>query len=401
MAADLRLPLGGYYRPGRFMPVGFSGKGEDVELSAAGAVRLHIAGAQEGVAPWLIIGASGVTSPAISESTPLQALGPDEKLVGLAGVDVALPGDLFGDQMVVRETLDAVDPLPGAPVAWESLDAVAMSETAFGRLRADQFKTLVAGGTAVLVEAGNGDRAPPPNGAGVTWRRDGAWWRCDGMPSLSAGAGGAAFAPLEDWAPETSDQTRRQILVLGTGFTLVMLALVCGRRSWRWHAGACVACLAVTGVWQSRRPETESRQGTVWLEGASGGVGADDTWTYIRGLRPTTVELPWAGDIELPVPAREQDATAMRLDCDGQGNPLGYFCPLGRMESICLVSRTIQGQVTPDGVTWAVVTATVSPLRRLLPDVYPQCVVVGETPSGSPDVWPSLVVRLMALGPGQ
>ena len=130
---QVSLPLEGYYRAGRYMPVRVVVRGEtagELTLSADGAVptivRLsgHDANA---IVPLLVVreplGPLGWTLPD-GRTGQLQArliaLGEQDRLVGTSGTNANDAAVLFRDKTIVSVSLDLADPIPDPAMAWEA-----------------------------------------------------------------------------------------------------------------------------------------------------------------------------------------------------------------------------------------------------------------------------------------
>src|SRR5947209_4611739 len=99
------MPLEGYYRPGRFMPVRVKVQGErnSILLRATGAMPTSLlrSGDGEAIAPWLMVESSvhGAQWLAGGKDHPIEpdlhSLNDNEKLVGAAGVESRLADTIF------------------------------------------------------------------------------------------------------------------------------------------------------------------------------------------------------------------------------------------------------------------------------------------------------------------
>jgi len=176
-AVSVSLPLEGYHRAGRYMPVRVIVQGEpagELTLSADGAVTttLQLNGAAADVIVPLLV----VTDPLgpIAWSLPdgrkgtvetkLTALGDQDRLVGYSGGNAGAAAGLFAGKTIIPVALDLAEPLRGQVAAWETLDAAVLD-----RPPPDfTVRFLAVGGTAIVVRS----PAQPPDVV-LPWRRVG------------------------------------------------------------------------------------------------------------------------------------------------------------------------------------------------------------------------------------
>src|SRR3954465_1402556 len=127
-AVEMSMPLGGYWRPGRYMPLRVTARdaGISVEIGGEGVIAVRVSlrdGRFDGIVPVLAL-----SDPRI-HNQPTRQLRPEQRLVGFTTIDIPFAQDLFPGTTIVPIQLAAGDPLPGAAVAWETLDAVVLDNT--------------------------------------------------------------------------------------------------------------------------------------------------------------------------------------------------------------------------------------------------------------------------------
>jgi hypothetical protein len=374
---DVSLPLGEYYRPGRYLPVRVVARGVSndapIRIEAAGAVPTEFSptggSAADAVAPLLAVttmtdarwsvpgGARGAIVPA------LRALGDDERLVGLLTTDSgaqALAAELFPGKSIVSVPLDVATPLPGPAVAWGALDAVVLDETVAARLDEARVATLLAAGTAVAVRSG----ARP--GGGWPWERRGAWWVANRTPAGPEDLiEPAAYEPAMAWSPGWPAPLRRRVVLILVAFALLALAATLWRS--RYVVVAVVALALVTlgslAAWRAGAPSTASATGAVRVNDA---WTQHDTWTFHRGLATGEGDEGVSG-VGRPVFAsrRHFEGAGVRLLAGADG-ALSFRYRLEPGRTLAFVDRRVDPRVTG-----AVARARVSsPLRPLAQSLY-------------------------------
>src|SRR5439155_11703552 len=129
------LPMAGYYRPGRYMPLHVvSNNTKKLELRQDGVLPIDVVGlgfSTDAIIPALILGdgPSDVVHVRTDDGVhdvqlSLRPLAANEKLVGVVGHHSSFSQWLFPNQEVIPIPLDAAKPLPGPAAAWELLDAI-------------------------------------------------------------------------------------------------------------------------------------------------------------------------------------------------------------------------------------------------------------------------------------
>src|SRR5262249_36965317 len=103
---QIELPLQGYYRPGKFMPVLVESGDLLLQIQSPGIVTAQINRA--GIVPLLMLDSTPSMLNVGSGEFPLHALSPDQRLIGLAVDDDShLAEKLFPNQEIIRVHLDS------------------------------------------------------------------------------------------------------------------------------------------------------------------------------------------------------------------------------------------------------------------------------------------------------
>src|SRR4051812_33704573 len=165
--ADLSvtLPLGPYYRPGKYIPVhvtatllensdswlvvaadNVTSNPTDISLGA-GRTSINLRqGRIDAVVPWLVLDGRAKRpklfvekSEDFAQGPELKLLGESERLVGWTTPDEAFARQLLhGAPKIIPIALDPADPIKGHAAAWEMLDAIILDATSGTRLEQSQ-----------------------------------------------------------------------------------------------------------------------------------------------------------------------------------------------------------------------------------------------------------------------
>jgi hypothetical protein len=346
---QLSLPLEGYYRPGRYMPVRLVVRGEGsgpLKLTAEGAVPV-----------WLDVGSTGnaidVTVPLLVVRAPLgplswslpngrsgrlearlTPLGEEDRLVAHSGTDAADAASLFPGKTIVPIALDLAAPLqaPRAVMAWEVLDGLVVDRAPGNH----QVSFLTVGGTAVVVRS-----ATAPEPGWLQWQWVGKTWVMFQPPAGPRGVVvPAAYDAASGWNPGRPPHLRRQALLLAAVFAIVVVGLTLWRS--RLAVAAVVALSVVaTGAlvfWTARQSTVEGAGGTVLVR--RGGLFQGDEWVYFKSLAPAAAEFPcYAGTKPIFSSAEDVERTGMRLECNPDGIPLRFTFRLQPDATIAFLTR--------------------------------------------------------------
>ena len=344
---QVSLPLEGYYRPGRFMPVHVKVQAERNVISLHAIDSLptlfQINGNNEGIVPWLTTGnsvreaaweAGGVGHPI---ELTLHPLNDRQKLVAIAGADSQIALALFPDMTVIAIPLDISRPVLKPASAWESLDAAVLSSTAMAQLDDEQIQTLLAAGTYLVVRSVTRPDIRWP------WKQSGANWILKHQPAGPAGCIDAdVYGPTYSWDRGWPKRFRREIIIWATLFCIVFLAVSLWRSRWTaWGcATACIVAALVFGLRYSRQSPVLELQTAVGVNDQK--LTQLDLWSWRTTLRETDVHMP-TGGLTSPILATAGQAEQLnvQLICAPDGNPREIRCHLKPGQSIALRRRLV------------------------------------------------------------
>lgn len=346
--ADVRvsLPLEGHYRPGKYMPVHVAIGGADgpITLRAAGAVptQMQAPAGQDAILPWLPVTGSirdvhceSGGSGGASIDLPIRALAGNEKLVGVAGEDADAARPLFPGKTIVPIALNLSQPLPGPPCAWETLDALVLSEAAFARLSEDQWQTLAAAGTALIVHSSQAPNRSWP------WRKVGNDWVLSYLPagpdSLTEDE---VYMPTYGWERGWPPSFRRRAILLAVLFSIFVTALALWRSRWAVVAllGFCAMTAGGLAWWYSRvSPMLELVRGVMVLDDS---VAQYDSWMWRSPVHETDDTMPSVG-LTHPyfASAQQIEQTGIRLIYRASDGRMQFAYHLDRGQSLAFLTR--------------------------------------------------------------
>ena len=401
---QVSLPLQGYYRAGRYMPVRVVVRREkagELTLSASGAVTttLQLNGrAADAIVPLLVVRdplgpitwmlPDGRQGRVEAELTPL---GEQDRLVGFTDADAAAATPLFAGKSIIPVPLDPSRLLHKPVPAWEALDAVVLDERPVGAL-----PFLTASGTAVVVR---GEVAPKANW--LPWRRVGDAWVMAQQPLGPRGAiVPEAYEPAYGWKPGRPMSVRRDLLLIAVVFAILALALTL----WRSRLALVVTVVLSAGA-TAALAYRAGRQGVIATAQASvfvrrGENFQADHWTYFKSIAPTSARFQ-PGVMTKPVFASPTHAErcGLKLACDPEGLPTKFLFQLNTDTAMAFITREAIHRASdkpPDS------DARASPLWPLVRLAYlgPGARAAGEVPAdagaGDPEIerhWPGIVIE--------
>jgi len=371
-AADWSLPLNGYYRLGHYMPVRFPASAAEFRISADGMVKTVVSNPVGGVAPCFV---SREPAPDSPMAVQLHELGLDERLVGIAADAGDIPQILFPGQKILTVPLDPVHPLEGSPAAWQTLDAIVMTNSAAASLPRDEINSLLAGGVSLAVSGG--DQSAPS--AQWPWQPVHGGWILRAPAAPIAAASDDFYTPITGWSPGRPPIYRWQIVVFGVilAIAVLLISLLAPRWSGALALLLAIAAIVAAGLWQKFQPEYSENGGAIVSPDAV------DVWVFDRALLPCVIHKLYRG-LLLPIVPVHGGPDAVTLMCDPAGTPtsLDYQLTAGRAGVSLQRSTLIPHPVdTSPEIT--------TPLRFLLP-FYPGLSPVGQI--AQPGGWPSLVL---------
>jgi hypothetical protein len=402
-AAEVRvsLPLEGYYRAGRYMPVRVVRSGEPtgdlMTLSADGAVPTMVqltSVPTDAIVPLLVVteplgpitwslqgGRKGTVE------TKLTALGGDDRLVGYSGGDAGAATALFAGKTIIPVALDLAQPLREPYAAWETLDAAVLD-------RAPRSAALAAGGTAIVVRTG-----ARPSANVLPFRQAGDAWVMSHDPLGPRGViAPEAYEPTYGWHPGRSPAVRRQVVLIAVLFTVLVVAATLWRSRLAVAAVVtlCVAACGALAYRASHQSPVTAARGVVLVR--RGDALQSDQWEFYKSMAATTAEYRPA-PMARPVFASAQhyQRAGLRLWCDPDGQPILFTFPLTPRTSMAFLTRSAAptSDERPDP------TARDSPLWPLVREGYlrPGFRAAGEVSGARRDgstvqqePWPGIVV---------
>ncbi|HEX2974049.1 MAG TPA: hypothetical protein VHP11_17080, partial [Tepidisphaeraceae bacterium] len=383
-SAEISLPLEGYYRPGRYMPVHITAdlpaRDTPLLLQGQGVIPTQIntpPARLDVIVPLLPL---DNTLRSLCYSTgqtqsPLRALQPSQRLVGLVADDLNIAQQLFPNHTVIPLRLDPATPLPGPIAAWQTLDAIVLDQPLAQQLGPSTLATLLAGGTRLVV------RSPAPPDSVWPWSRLNDCWVL--TPDLAgpvlAGPNPSALAPVQGWRAEWPSAFRYRIVLFAAIGAILLLSLTMVR--WRFTpllvlllSAAIVLLLA---SWSKNRAAVLLRSGQVVV--LRNALAQTDLWHYYASPNATTVQVPW---LELTWPffddRADRDAMQVSLLCQPDGQPLSFVCRLPPSLKIGFLSRSLSQVSLPA----ASAATPANPLLRLSQRAYlrPGDQVLGQLP---------------------
>jgi hypothetical protein len=384
--ATVELPLEGYYRVGKYMPVSISTMGS-VDVRGPGLVPVRMPSAvADCVIPVLMIDRTLGEISVGSETKPvdLRLLGDNERLVGTIG-NAGVAGRFLREKTIAIP-LDATNPLRGPAIAWETLDAVVIDGPMPSTIDPKTLETLLAAGVTFAVRT---DRAP---GAKWPWAREGEWWvlRLD-PPGPRSAIAPAAYGPVSGWAPGSSTRVRAQAVAIGAMVAIAALAVTLVRTRYTMVGIAGVAVLGVLFVaaWVARQPALREVSGEVVL---TGGSLQTDRWVYQKAVRATEAEyLCDRSTRPMLISGDQAREIGLVLECNADGSPRKFSATLARDRTIAYLLR----EVISSWSGMAIAKRSESPLQTLARDFYvrPGIRIIGETFETRPLQWSGVVLE--------
>ena len=301
-AVEVTLPLGGYWRPGRYMPARVTARaaGSSIDIGAEGVIAVRVPlrdGRFDDVVPLLVM-----SEPRGIGDKPMRQLRPEQRLVGFTTIDLHLAQELFPGDTIVPIQLSAADPLPGAAAAWETLDAVVLDNTV-SNITEEKLRELGTCGVVVAWRPGEVNR---PNLIGPR----------------AAAEDLAAFAPVQGWAADWPMAFRRGVMLCAIAFSIIALAV--GLMKFRYSAWVLLVLCAVATVllwmWWRNRPAVLVRCGSIVVRDVA--LAQRDLWVYQATASGSDSRMPWS-DLARPYFESKLDRVAMKplLICGEDGLP--------------------------------------------------------------------------------
>ena len=286
-AASVSFPLGGIYRPGRYMPVEVEYGNERgvIRLTADGALEtsIELGSAGHVTVPWLVV--SGVIqnakwfdSAGQSHALPtsLEAAAEQGRIVGLVGVDARIANAVFPKARVIPIALDAAWTAEPA-AAWETLDAVVLDAGAPILRNSEVLDQLLLTGMTIGVVA-----SEPPAAHHDEWTQSGSLWLLRHPPMIFHDPINAeAYGPTYDWIRGRTPADRARVVIFAIGISIVVIMIALWRS--RWAVWAIVAfCLIGIGICFIY---DRNRSNMLWLPLGVTDGSTFDAWSWYSPIR--------------------------------------------------------------------------------------------------------------------
>jgi len=344
-AGALSLPLQGYYRPERYMPVVIIGGDAAVEFTIGTDLPTMLIPPPRAPVTAPVLMPSGAerqlawrAGDAARPSIPLQPLRDDQRLIGVtspAGASAAAGAFADGEAVVVR--LDPVRPLPGPAIAWDALDAIVLDSWPGGIDPAAVPQLLAMGVTIAVMSAEAPDEQWP-------WQPQGELFVL--RPRL-AGPTGAAFdervyLPTQGWVATHEPAMRQLVLWAGVLLALLAAATSLWRSRLNLAAMALLVIVAVLLIELYRRGTSPAAERTALISVPADPLMQRDAWTWRKMLRRGQLRLD-AAELSYPIFASPSHlrVAAPVLRCDGDGTPREFVVTLDRDASVALLRRAV------------------------------------------------------------
>jgi hypothetical protein len=376
VAAQARLPLQGYYHPGRCMAVMVQMHDQPIDLLGEGIVPTHVEAGRAGIVPLLTLR----TDASLNSASALHSLGFEERLVGTTISDHDIAAEIFPGKKIIVVDLQAPIALSGPAMAWGSLDALVLGE----KIDPNRVGDLLSAGVCIAV-LGN----DPPD-ARWPWRRLGMFWILRGEsagPSTAIG-GDAAYAPMQSWRATQSPTLRWRIVIVGIVVCLLMMSplLLSGR--WIIVAMLAMALIGAAAIesWRRSQPTLRSESGEIIVDGGDG-VRQSDAWRYFLSTHGGSAQFTGAA-LPIVLDANHAARIHLQLQCDADGTDVWKF-DLPAAGQLAFVRRRMSLGKIPANLE----RTNRSPLYELARQSYldSSTRILGEI-AATEDSWPTVVV---------
>lgn len=328
------LPLQGYFRPGRCLPVLIQANPTGLRIEADGAVPAEIHAGQVGLIPVLILSNRAGQLHVGTQRFALRPLAADQSLVAVIGSadKSVLAAELFPGRQIIAIRLDPSDELVGPAIALESLDALIVDGN-WPRWLANYHELVAAGVTIISSRPERPDSLLP-------WQRSGKHWivRYEPAGPTATIGGEEAYLPAQGWQPGHAPSFRRQVVMAAALATLILMStLLIRSRNWSLAAliAATVTCTAAIEWWRRSQPPFRSAGGSIFV--VHDGLVQHDAWKYVAAarpangsqavdslVRPVLVDLEHARRVDLLLDCKAQDTMSWKYRLDRQTR-LAFF----------------------------------------------------------------------------
>jgi len=282
---SLSLPLQGYYRAGRYMPVDLQLSGDlsasplTLQTDEPLTVPTEIGPAFFSLARQNFTAVLIVSDRAAHlNQLPLHALLADQRLVGVldSSVDAAMVQSVFPGMSMIPVRIE-----PGllqaeiAP-ALESLDAIAMTDWPMDVARQQALHMLRGRGVTLVVTGAT--QVKPDD---LPWKQQGSLWVCPPARLLPPMICPAAYEPAMGWNPGRPARFRMKVVIIGIICTLLLGLISLMRNRWAPAAILAISAALAIGVvmWNRVQPITAQASGTICLQ-ENPATSSLDIWHY-------------------------------------------------------------------------------------------------------------------------
>ena len=186
---------------------------------------------------------------------------------------------MFPGKTIVPVALDLSRPLLEPVEAWESLDAIVLTESTAARLNERQRAALLSSGMTIAIHA-----MQPPN---LRWwpRRVGDYWVMHwDVAGPTSVLSPDAYMPTYDWEHGWPAAFRHQVVLFGVIFAILAMGIVLWPSRW-----AVVAFLVLSvamaggfGYWYARQSPVLKLEAGVLIR--TGEIEQRDTWSWLAPL---------------------------------------------------------------------------------------------------------------------
>jgi hypothetical protein len=327
---SVQLPLDGYYRPGSYMPVLIS-TATPITLSTSSGMMTTVAPAIENkIVPLFVLSSTADHLQYGDNSSPLHPLSDDQALIGVTSHDDALLVQLFPSKKIVTIDLNPSQPTPGAPIAWDSLDAIIVDS-----LDQENLPQMLATGMTIAVRTGTKPDTSWP------WERIADAWVLRPKLDRPGLMGESAYDAIDFWTPGHSIQSRQLTVLVAILISCLMLAIALWRSRWALPALAVFVVIfcVIFQLWRTRQSQMSTLIQTNQLTGEMTRL---DRWTYQTSPLFTSTEVKFDACI-WPVFASTSHADSLHatLECDATGQPLRIKYDLPARSKMAFLSRSI------------------------------------------------------------
>jgi hypothetical protein len=386
--ASITLPLEGYCKPGRYFPIQIDGPdaAHPTTLTADNGLPCDIDPATTGktIAPMLMTGSPHKLSWA-DQSIALRMPGENERLIAGSSDDLTVAESLFPGKRLIPIQLDSSNPLPGPPVAWETLDAVLLDGLQFSRIDDAKRSALLSGGV-MLISTGD---TPPDHR--WPWRKAGSVWVLSAniVGPIGEAINENIYAPTYTWIPGYSAAVRGQVMAVAILLVLLTAGLMLRPNRITITTAIALSIFTTAGIiyWRHSLGSADRAGGDIII--ANAGLLQRDAVVYERAKVDSIQTIPWTGWTH-PLFASQTglNRAAMRLHISSN-NELAFTYQTTIGHTIAFIRRDVQPGPAP-----VVTSSHDSPMQEAARAEYLSagCKIIGEIP-GIANRWPGVVIQ--------